>query len=157
MPALPLELYKENIKIDYINTGHGPNSRPFFTLSIEHTVILLGLLQFLAENSISKNLHEVVVDKTTGEHWLLVFQRVHVYENFGQLLARYCLLIWLFFKVWLRTEVHDVELDVTEISDDVTKWLLRIMSKEPQNMIDMSITYSLRQEQWRFLFLKLVD
>lgn len=80
-----------------------------------------------------------------------------MYENFGQLLTRYCLLIWLFFKVWLRTDVHDVELDVTEISDDVTKWLLRIMSKEPQNMIDMSITYSLRQEQWRFLFLKLVD
>lgn len=150
-------LHKEKMKCLYINNGNAPHSRPFFTLSMNDTGALLYLLHFLAENSDGKKLHEIVVDQSTGQPWLLVFQRVHSYEHCGQLLSRICYLMWFTLRKWLKLFVQSEKLNIEETLNDVTKWLLRIMSKEPQNMIDMSITYSIRQEQWRFLFLKLVD
>ena len=157
MSKLQLPLSNEIVKCRYWRNGRGPKSRPFFTLSHDDTGCLLLLLVFLAQNSAKKSLDELIVDSSTGETWYLLFQRVHVRWGFGQWLTRASYLIGFSLRNLLRINTVSIEHNFSEVFDYTMAWLLRTIAKEPQQIVRMTVMYPTRQEQWKFLFLKLAD
>lgn len=146
----------EDLEIAYALNGKGPLSRPFFSLSLNDTSRLLFMLVLLAQESEENGFEETILDKSTGIKWFFLFQRIHNKLTFCQRIANALHLISFQITKWLR-KTPEVELSKLPTLDNVVCRLLLTMAKEPRDRVSVTLTFTARQEKWKFLFLPISD
>lgn len=146
----------EDLEIAYALNGKGPLSRPFFSLSLNNTSRLLLALVILAQDSEEKGFEETILDKSTGTKWFFLFQRIH--DNLIVCQRIVTFLYFILFQITKRLNKTTVpEQGTLPTLDEVLGRLLRIMAKEPRDRVSVTLTFTARQEKWKFLFLPISD
>lgn len=114
------------------------------------------MLVLLAQESEENGFDETILDKSTGIKWLFLFQRIHNKLTFRQRIANALHLIAFQMTKWL-SKTPEVELNKLPTIDNVLGRLLCTMAKEPQDRVNVTLTFTARQEKWKFLFLQVTD
>lgn len=149
---------RESVEFKYVSNGKTPQSRPFFTLSLDDTRQLFQLLVLIAQDSERKKIDEVVINTSNGEKWLFLFQQVHAHLSIQQKLEKAYFFSCLAVKQWLHRCLHQVTNHKRPHAiEDMIVFLLLTMAKEPQGRIHMSITFPMRHEEWKFIFVRIVE